>query len=103
MNVQQIQIAAGAMATLIFVSSNLPMLWKVLTTKSLRSYSFSHIALCNVGNVLHWLYVTSLPIGPVWLLHGFNTAVALLMLVCYLRYEKGRNVLLPIEGGEASR
>ena len=80
---------AGMVATLIFVGSNLPMIWKAAVTKNLSSYSLSHIGLSNAGNVVNWLYVVSLPFGPIWLLHGFNTLVAAFMFIWYVRYELG--------------
>lgn len=83
----KIQIIAGVASTFIFIGSNVPMLVKALVTKDLRSYSPGQIGLANLGNFLHWLYIASLPVGPVWFLHGFNTLVALLMLGLYLRYE----------------
>lgn len=89
-----IQLVAGAIATTIFVGSNLPMLWKALTTRNLSSYSLAQIGLANAGNIVNWLYIAGLPFGPVWLLHGFNTAVALVMLVCYLRFEKNMSATL---------
>lgn len=88
MQQSSIQTIAGTIATLIFVGSSLPMLWKAITTKNLKSYSLTQISLSNTGNLFHWLYVIGLPFGPIWLLHGFNTLVAVLMLGCYLRYEK---------------
>lgn len=88
MQQSSIQTIAGTIATLIFVGSSLPMLWKAITTKNLKSYSLTQISLSNTGNLFHWLYVIGLPFGPIWLLHTFNTLVALLMLGCYLRYEK---------------
>jgi uncharacterized protein with PQ loop repeat len=89
MEMQQIQVLAGFASTGLFVSSNLPMLFKAFKTKNMSSYSFGHIALSNVGNLVYWLYVISLPIGPIWFLHGFFTVATALMLVWYLRYEKG--------------
>jgi hypothetical protein len=85
---EQLQIVAGSFSTLIFIGSNLPMLWKAYRLKSLSSYSLSHIALSNLGNALYWLYVAGLPFGPAWLLHAFNTAVAGTMLCWYLRFER---------------
>jgi uncharacterized protein with PQ loop repeat len=82
-----LQVAAGSLSTLIFVTSNLPMLLKAVRTRDLGSYSLAHISLANVGNLLYWFYVSALPVGPIWLLHGFNTLVALLMLWLYLRHE----------------
>jgi uncharacterized protein with PQ loop repeat len=86
---ESVQMIAGFTSSMIFVMSNLPMLFKAFKTKDLKSYSPIHIALSNLGNLLYWLYVISLPIGPIWFLHGFFTLSTLLMLVLYLRYEKG--------------
>lgn len=87
MVLEDIQIVAGIVSTLMFVSSNLPMLWKAFTTKNFTSYSLGHISLSNAGNLIYWLYLFTLPVGPVWFLHGFNTLVTGLMLVGYLRYQ----------------
>ncbi|MCB8936820.1 MAG: hypothetical protein H6655_00280 [Ardenticatenaceae bacterium] len=84
---QSIEIVAGFGSSLIFIMSNLPMVAKAVRTRDLRSYSLSQILLANTGNLLYWLYVLGLPFGPIWLLHGFNTAVALLMLALYLLFE----------------
>ena len=80
-------VIAGSMSTLIFALSTLPMLVKAVQTKDLRSYSLGNILLANVGNVVHSLYVYSLPAGPIWLLHTFYLVTTGLMLVWYLRYE----------------
>ena len=80
-------VVAGSLSSVIFVSSNLPMVSKAIRTRDLGSYSLAHIGLANVGNLLYWLYVAALPVGPIWFLHGFNTIVALLMLGLYLRHE----------------
>jgi uncharacterized protein with PQ loop repeat len=87
MRLEELQIVAGVISTLMFVTSNLPMLWKAFTTKNLTSYSLGHISLSNAGNLIYWLYLFTLPMGPVWFLHGFNTVVAGLMLMGYLRYQ----------------
>lgn len=89
METQQLQLVAGIVSSLIFVSSNLAMLLKAFKTKDLKSYSLGMIVLYNVGNVVYWLYVASLPFGPIWFLHGFYTVTLALMLVWYLCYEKG--------------
>jgi hypothetical protein len=89
-----IQAVAGVAATALFVTSTLPMLLKAGRTRDLRSYSLANIALANVGNLLQWLYVSSLPFGPIWFLHGFHTGTTALMLVWYLRYA-ARCVSLP--------
>ena len=83
----QLQYIAGATSTAIFVSSNLPMLFKAIKTKDLKSYSLSHLVLSNLGNLIHWVYVSSLPFGPIWFLHCFYTLVTAVMLLWYFRYE----------------
>lgn len=83
----QMQIFTGAISSLIFMSSNLPMIFKALKTKNLNSYSLGHLGLSNLGNVIHWVYIASLPFGPIWFLHAFNTFVAALMLFCYFRFK----------------
>lgn len=89
MDIQTLQVFAGFTSTAMFVTSNLPMLFKAFKTKNLKSYSLGHIALCNLGNLIYWLYITSLPFGPIWILQGFFTVSTALMLVWYLRYERG--------------
>jgi len=63
------------------------MLMKALRTKNLKSYSLGNILLSNLGNLIHSVYVFSLPAGPIWLLHIFYLVTTGLMLVWYLRYE----------------
>lgn len=87
MEFQAVQIVAGSISSLFFISSNLPMLLKAFKTKNLRSYSLSTLVLNNIGNLIYWLYVSSLPIGPIWFMHTFYTITTLLMLVGYLCYE----------------
>jgi hypothetical protein len=89
MELQTLQVFAGFTSTVMFVTSNLPMLLKAYKTKNLKSYSLGHIALSNLGNLIHWLYIASLPKGPIWFLHGFFTVATAIMLFWYLRYEKG--------------
>ncbi len=79
-------VIAGTISTTIFVLSTLPMLLKAFQTKDLRSYSLGNILLANVGNVVHSVYVFSLPLGPIWLLHSFYLVTTGLMLFWYLRY-----------------
>ncbi len=79
---------AGFASSAIFIGSNLRMLSKAFKTKDLSSYSLGHLVLGNVGNTVYWLYVSTLPLGPVWFLQGFFSTVSALMLFCYLRYEK---------------
>lgn len=102
---------AGTGATAIFVISQLPMLIKAARTRDLSSYSFANIGLANLGNALYTVYVLSVPVGPVWALHGFNLATAALMLFWYLRHgrrtrpvQAGAGAVMPAEpGGRAAR
>jgi hypothetical protein len=77
---------AGIASTVIFASSTLPMLLKAHRTRDLGSYSLGHMLLANLGNLIHSLYVFSLPAGPIWALHGFYTVSTALMLVWFVRY-----------------
>ena len=79
-------VLAGTVSTILFAASMLPMIYKVLHTKDLRSYSFGNIVLTNVANLVHSVYVYSLPVGPIWLLHTFYLVTAGLLLIWYLRY-----------------
>ena len=92
MDTLQLQIAAGAVSTMMFVSSSIPMVYKAFKTKDMKSYSLENIVISNLGNLLHWIYVTSLPVGPIWFLHGFNTLVAAFMLFWYFRYKYSERV-----------
>jgi hypothetical protein len=87
MDLKMVQLVAGTGSSLIFIGSNFPMLLKALTTRNLQSYSLAQISLANTGNLIYWFYVIGLPVGPIWFLHAFNTAVALIMLALYLRFE----------------
>jgi uncharacterized protein with PQ loop repeat len=78
---------AGTISTIIFALSMLPMLLKAYWTKDLSSYSLGNILLSNLGNLIHSVYVFSLPAGPIWLLHSFYLVTTVLMLVWYFRYE----------------
>jgi hypothetical protein len=88
MNNSSLSIFAGFASSTIFISSSLPMLFKAFKTKDLSSYSLGHLALGTLGNAVYWLYVVSLPFGPVWILQVFFTIASALMLFCYFRYEK---------------
>ena len=83
---EQIQMIAGSLAGLIFAAGSVDMLVKAWRTKDLRSYSLGQIVLNNVGNLFYWLYVISLPFGPIYFMHGFFTLVSLLMLIWYFVY-----------------
>jgi uncharacterized protein with PQ loop repeat len=83
-----IPVLAGAVSTVIFAGSTLPMLVKAGRTKDLSSYSLGNIVLSNLGNVIHSIYVFHLPAGPMWVLHTFYLLSTALMLVWYLRYAR---------------
>jgi uncharacterized protein with PQ loop repeat len=85
MYTSQLSFIAGIISTLMFASSNVPMLLKAFKTRDLRSYSLAHIVLSNVGNGIHWLYIIDLPPGPIWALHAFYTVATALMLIWYLQ------------------
>ena len=80
-------VLAGAISTVMFMLGALPMLHKAFRTRDLASYSLGHILMMNAGNVIHAIYVFSLPPGPIWALHGFWLVSTGLMLAWYLRYE----------------
>jgi hypothetical protein len=86
MEIHDLPVVAGAASTMIFMASSLPMLLKAFKTRDLNSYSHGSLLLTVLGNLIHWLYVSSLPIGPIWVLHGFFTLSTLAMLVFYNRY-----------------
>ena len=83
-----IPILAGTISTILFATSTMPMLAKAFRTKDLHSYSLGNILTANGGNLVHSLYVYSLPPGPIWLLHTFHLLTTGLMLAWYLRYER---------------
>ncbi len=83
---EQVQIFAGSVAGLIFTAASGNMLLKAWRTKDLRSYSLAQIVLNNIGNLFYWLYVASLPVGPIWFMHAFYTLASLLMLAWYFIY-----------------
>ena len=58
-----IPVMAGTVSTVMFVASTLPMLVKAVRTKDLTSYSLGNILLSNLGNLIHSVYVFSLPVG----------------------------------------
>ena len=81
-------LIAGTISTSIYMMSNLPMLRKAMKTRSLKSYSFSTLVLCNVADAVHWVYIAHLPFGPIWFLHGFTSVSTALMFLWYLKYER---------------
>lgn len=81
-------VIAGILSTGLFAMSYLPMLVKAARTKDLSSYSLGNIAITNVGNAVHSLYVFSLPLGPIWFLHTFYLVASALMLIWFVRYRR---------------
>ena len=86
-----ISVLAGMVSTALFAVSYLPMLLKALRTRDLDSYSLGYLALSNVANAVHSLYVFSLPLGPIWLLHCFYVVASALLLIWYLRFRSVHN------------
>ena len=82
----QIPMIAGMISTVLFAAGTLPMVFKACITRDLASYSFANLLMANIGNMVHAIYVFSLPPGPIWILHGFYIATTALMLALYLRY-----------------
>ncbi|MDQ0894355.1 hypothetical protein [Agromyces ramosus] len=82
----ELAVLAGILSTGLFAMSYLPMLVKAARTKDLSSYSFGNLAITNVGNAVHSVYVFSLPLGPIWFLHTFYLVASALMLAWFLRY-----------------
>ncbi|MCP2637962.1 hypothetical protein K0817_015525 [Microbacterium sp. HD4P20] len=78
-----IPMVAGAVSTVLFAAANLPMVVKAVRTRDLRSYSGTALILGNVGNVVHTIYVVSLPWGPIWVLHGFYLVSMGVMLALF--------------------
>jgi hypothetical protein len=83
---ENLPVLAGSLSSLIFTLGTLDMLRKAWRTKDVRSYSVYQLLLNNIGNGVHWLYISSLPFGPIWLLHSFYTVSTLLMLTWWLLY-----------------
>lgn len=79
-------ILAGFASTILFAVSYLPMLRKAARTKDLASYSLGNIAMSNLANAVHSIYVFSLPVGPIWFLHSFYLVAYVLMLFWFVRY-----------------
>lgn len=80
-------VIAGTMSTVIFFLGTFPMLHKAYRTKDLRSYSKEMLAANTVANLIHAIYIFSLPPGPIWALHLFYLVTTALMLVWAIRYD----------------
>lgn len=94
MSWHEFPIVAGAVSTLLFVVSYLPMLVKAFRTRDLESYSLGNLAIANVGNGVHSIYVFSLPPGPIWVLHSFYVVSTAVMFVWHRLYA-GRKASQP--------
>ena len=103
MSSASVPVLAGIASTVIFVGSTLPMLTKAVRTRDMRSYSLGNLALANVGNAVHSVYVFSLPPGPLWALHGFNLASTAFMLLWYVRFEIVRSGQTQLDGVDHDR
>jgi hypothetical protein len=79
-------VIAGTISSIMFFIGVFPMLVKAWRTRDLTSYSKEMLLLNNAGNIIHCVYVFSLPAGPIWALHAFYTVTTALMLFWYLRY-----------------
>jgi hypothetical protein len=88
MNWTDLATGAGTLATLLFVLAIMPMLLKAGRSQDLRSDSGAKLAIANCGNLLQSLYIASLPAGPIWGTHLFNTIASLLMLRWWLRFRR---------------
>jgi hypothetical protein len=82
-------VFAGVLSTGLFAMSYLPMLVKAARTRDLSSYSLGNLAITNLGNAVHSLYVFSLPVGPIWFLHSFYLVASALMLIWFVRFRAG--------------
>lgn len=96
MNLEQIQVIAGSLSGFIFAAGSINMLIKAWQTKDLSSYSLGQIVMNNVGNLIYWLYVISLPFGPIWLMHGFFTFTSLIMMIWCIIYRSAPKTAIRI-------
>jgi len=99
--VDRISLLAGLASTTLFVVSYLPMLYRALRTRDLASYSRSSLVLANIGNVVQAIYICSLPVGPIWFLHGFYLAASALMLALHIRHSHRDTAARPIPRGSS--
>lgn len=85
MAAHDVALLAGSASTTLFVSSSVPMVVRAARTRDLSSYSPTNLVLSNIGNAVYAVYVVSLPVGPVWVLHGFWSLTSLFMLTWWWR------------------
>ena len=88
---------AGLASSLVFVASTLPMVVRAARTHDLSSYSRGHLVMTNAGNAVYTLYVLSLPVGPIWILHLVHTTVSAFMLLCHVWWGGSRTIESLIE------
>jgi hypothetical protein len=82
-----LMVLAGGVSTIIFAGSVMPMIVKAVQTRDLASYSLGNLLLSNMGNLVHSVYIYSLPAGPIWALHAFYLVTTGFMLAMYIRHE----------------
>jgi hypothetical protein len=97
-----VPLLAGTVSTTVFAGSVLPMLVKAVRSRDLSSYSLANLALANFGNLVHSVYVFSLPPGPIWVLHAFYLLSTGLMLAWYVRWGRARPVVAEARGATSA-
>lgn len=90
MTLQDLGLLAGSVSTVLFVVAYLPMLAKAGRTRDLTSYSPANLIIANVGNGIYSVYVFTLPVGPIWILHSFYVGSTALMLYWWWRHHGRR-------------
>lgn len=114
MSLHDAGVLAGMVSTALFVIGYLPMLARAARTRDLSSYSPVSLMINNLGNLVHSLYVFSLPAGPLWILHTFYLLSSALMLwwwtrlhipaaVSHREMTRPRRLSLPAPRGSARR
>jgi len=88
MDINGLQILVGYFCTSVFMLSRVPMLGKAIRTRDLQSYSLAHLAMSACANLLFWIYVVGLPIGPVWILQIFFTVTDVTMLTLFVSQKR---------------
>ncbi len=91
MNTELLPLIAGLTSSTMFASSHFPMLWKAYRTRNVSSYSGLNLVLVNTGNLIFWMYIVTLPMGPIWILHAFYTVASVLMLAMYVGFAVRKN------------
>ena len=99
-NTELLPLIAGLTSSTLFAGSHLPMLWKAYRTRNVSSYSGLNFVLVNVGNLIFWMYIVTLPMGPIWILHTFYTVSSVVMFAMYVRFAVRKTT--PFAGKEQS-